>query len=238
MYVGVGERTHALERLVFGQLNTLNTQAALFHDTAGADDQIGVQYHGGQRAFDVEIEFRIFGVVVPVEAAHLIRTVVGAVTRSNAAVIDLLIEPLGTGGGRQHRTNRFAGSVLTVLAHHGLMHADRVFFRAAVVTIDAQPVHDANALHLVLADDGNVVFRLTGDHAGRASCAGVHVDRHAPGVFALKALRPQVGQRFAFARLPRFRFAVHFFERGFKNDGPAFHGKMCLGGGQGLFTSV
>src|SRR6267142_1914886 len=158
LYVAIGERAHALERLVFRQLNPLDAEAALFHDAPGADENIGVQHHAAQRAFHVEIEFRIFGVVVPVEAAHLIRTVVGAVARSDTAVIDLLIEPFGTGGGGKHRTDRLAGRILTVLAHHGLMDADGILFGAAVVAVDTQPVHDANALHLVPTDDGDIVF--------------------------------------------------------------------------------
>ena len=64
-------------------------------------------------------------VVEPVEAAHLVRAVVGAVARADAAVVDLLVEALGAVHRGQHRADGLAGRVLAVLAHHRLVHAAR-----------------------------------------------------------------------------------------------------------------
>ena len=51
---------------------------------------------------------------------------------------------------------------------------------AGEVAVDADPVHLAAAQHLLLADHGDVVLGLAGDHAGVAAGAGVEVDGHAP----------------------------------------------------------
>src|SRR5205823_10270212 len=114
------------------------------------------------------------------EAPHLIRAVVGAIARSDAAVINLLVQTLRTGRGGQHRTHRLARSILAMLAHHGLVHARRILFRSAVVAVNPDPVHDAGTLHLVSAHHRNIVFRLAGDHAGRATCTSIHINRHSP----------------------------------------------------------
>ena len=48
------------------------------------------------------------------------------------------------------------------------------------VTVNTEPAHFATANHLILADDGNVVFRLTRNHAFRTSGAGGEIDRQGP----------------------------------------------------------
>src|SRR5215831_12301030 len=170
----------------------------------------------------------IVRVVVPVEAPHLVGTVIGAITSADAAVIDLLVDALGAGGGREHRAYRFARRVSTVLAHHRLVDYGRIVLGTVVVVINTNPVHDPSALDLILSDDGNVVFRLAGDHASRASDARVQVDHHAPGVFALRLLVPQGGQApIGFGNDLRSR--VKGREARLENDGPALHGKLGLG---------
>ena len=48
--------------------------------------------------------------------------------------------------------------------------------------------------HLLVPDDRDVVLGLAGDDAGRAAGAGVEIDRHPPGVRAVRALAPEVRQ--------------------------------------------
>src|SRR5206468_11165528 len=118
-----------------------------------------------------------------------------------------------------------AGCILAVLAHHGLVNAHRIFFWPTVVPVNAYPVHDALALHLVFTDYRHIVFRLAGDHTCGAAGAGIHVDGHAPGVFSRKPLRPERGQSFLVAGLAAL---LQLGERGLENDGPAFHGEVGL----------
>ena len=53
-------------------------------------------------------------------------------------------------------------------------------FRARVVAVDPKPMHRAAMRDLQFADDGNVVFRLTRDHARAATGADVKIDIHSP----------------------------------------------------------
>src|SRR5258707_1095393 len=99
-------------------------------------------------------------------------------------------------------TNLLAGGVLALLARHGLekrwrieerlIVAGRIVCRGLgllVVAVDADPVHFAAAHHLVLADHGDVVLRLTGDHASVATVAFVQVDGHRPLVAVIRKFR-------------------------------------------------
>ena len=61
-------------------------------------------------------------VVEPVEAADLVRAVVRAEPRADAAVVDHLVEPVGAVRRREHRAHVLAGRVLAVLAQHRLVH--------------------------------------------------------------------------------------------------------------------
>ena len=69
-----------------------------------------------------------------------------------------------------------------MLAGHGLEMSARSSEIAFEVGIDAEPLHDASDAHLLLADDGNIVFGIAGNNACVATGAAIHVDRHAPFV--------------------------------------------------------
>jgi len=122
------------------------------------------------------------------------------------------------------------------------------------VAIVADPVHLATAQDLELADDGNVVFRLTGDHARTATDAGVEVDDHAPcGTIGLIIGRVEL--RIDVTRLVMLitfvvavrrvgvdadfldegRIAVELIERGFADETAAFHRVVLLRDGEGIF---
>jgi len=70
--------------------------------------------------------------------------------------------------------------------HAGHRHEMRAFRIAGIValeiSVEANPMHLATALHLLFTDNRNVVFRLAGDGAAIAANAVIQIDRHAPGV--------------------------------------------------------
>src|SRR6476661_5458879 len=171
LYLAIGQFAFSLQRNILGQLDPLYAHAAFFHHAARTHRDIWVQNHAPERALHVEIELRIFRVVVPIEAAHLVRAIIRTVARANAAVVNLLVEPLRTGAGGQHRTDCLAWRVLAMLAHHRLVNALGIVFCPAVIAVNADPVHDAGAFDLVFADHGNVVFRLACNHARGTACA-------------------------------------------------------------------
>src|ERR1051326_4644754 len=65
-------------------LDALHAESTLLHDSARAHRDIGIEQQVRQTVFPRVVE--------PVEAARLVRAVVGAVARPPPAVIDLLIE--------------------------------------------------------------------------------------------------------------------------------------------------
>ncbi len=134
-----------------------------------------------------------------VEAADLVRAVVGAVPRADAAVVGHLVQALGAVRGGVDRADVLAGRLFAVHAHERLADRRRGSSASApslasldVVAVDAQPVHLAAAPHLALADHGDVVLRHASDDAGVAARARVEVDRHAPLVaLAVVLLGPE-----------------------------------------------
>src|SRR5207245_10150542 len=103
-----------------------------------------------------------------VEAAHLVGTVVGAVARADAAVVNHVVESVAAVDRGLHRADHLARRGLAVHARHRLEKDLRITHRAVEVAVHAQPVHFPAALHLVLADDRDVVLRLAGHYTGAA----------------------------------------------------------------------
>ena len=120
---------------------------------------------------------------------------------------------------RADRANLLARGVLAVLAGHRLEVRARRGQIAFEIGVDAQPLHVAADLHLVLADDGDVVLRVAAHDAGIAADAGVHVDRHAPGVLVVAVGREQsssswLGSFVALAFVGEIRVLLELVERG------------------------
>ena len=133
--------------------------------------------------------------VEPVEAPDLVRAGVRAVARADAAVVDLEIEPFRAMHGGVDGANGSHGACLAVHARERLDDDRRVLVRRCrpsrrEVAVDANPVHLAVALDFVLADDRDVVLRLTRDDAGGAAGAGGEVDHHAPLELAIEQFGP------------------------------------------------
>ena len=89
--------------------DALDAHRALLHDAELPHGDVRVELHV-QRCRDL--------VVPPVEAAHVVRAVVAAVPRADAAVVDLPVEPLVGAVRREHRADRLARRDLAVLAEH------------------------------------------------------------------------------------------------------------------------
>jgi len=155
-----------------GLLDPLDAQGAFFHHSPASDGDVRIQDH--------VLKAVLVGVVEPVEAPNLVGAVVGAEPGPHAAVVDLLVESFPAVDRGQDRTDRFAGSVVAVLAHHGLVHRADVPALARVVAVDPDPGHLPVAFHFVLADHGNIVLGLAADDAGRAPGAGGEVHHHPP----------------------------------------------------------
>ena len=115
-----------------------------------------------------------------VEPPHLVRTVVRAVPRADAAVVDHVVQAFvvvltSPPPGRPARTAR-----PRTAAGHRLVVGLRRVEVALEVRVDANPVHLALRVDLLLADDRDVVLGHAGGDADAAAGAGVQVDRHAP----------------------------------------------------------
>ena len=117
-----------------------------------------------------------------VEPPHLVRAVVRAVARADAAVVDHVVQAFSAVGRGGNRADDLARRVLALHAGYRLMVGlDRgVEVVAGEVVIDANPVHLASVGDLLLADDRDVVFGDAGNRAGAAAGARRQVDRHRP----------------------------------------------------------
>ena len=145
-----------------GVADPLYAERALFHHPSAANGHVRVELIL-QRRRPLE--------VVPVEPPHLVWAVVGTVTRADAAVVYLHVEPFFAVGRGVNRAHRFAGRGVAVLAEHGLVISFWIVEIALIVAIDAYPVHFPLFEHLLFADHRDVVFRLAGDNAGVAAHA-------------------------------------------------------------------
>src|SRR5690606_22395237 len=176
---------------VLGLTDPLHAERALLHDALLS-----------HRDVRVELPAERLGPLprVPVEVADLVRAVVGAVTRPDAAVVDLAVEPVRRVVRRVDGAHRLARRVAALLAQHrdepgGLVAAlcRLVRFLAVLlvpveVPFDPHPVQDAALLHLLGADDSDVVLRVARGDARRAADAPFEVDRHRPARLRLRVL--------------------------------------------------
>ena len=167
----------------------LDAVGAFFHDAAHPHRHLRVLLHpeqlGKRLAEEVGFveRFEHAAIVVEeVEAAHFVGTVVGTIARAHAAVVGHHVEAFLAVRGRGDGTHFFARRVFALHAQHGLVHRSRGLRRFAEIAVDADPVHLAPQKDLLLADDGDIVFRLAGRHARPAAGAGRQIDGHAPAV--------------------------------------------------------
>ena len=91
----------------------------------------------------------------------------------------------------RHRAHLFTGGILTLVAGERLVnHLWILDIVTSEVAIDADPVHLPTVGEFILADDGDVVLRLTRHDTGTTSGADVEVDRHRPALPAILVFGP------------------------------------------------
>src|SRR6185437_15260709 len=146
--------------------NALHAVRALLHHTATADRYIRIALHLQLRRVPILEKHEV-------EAPHFIGTVVGAVPRPYAAVVNHVVQAFGGVRGRADWTNHFARRVFTLHAGNGLEVSLGIVAIALVVDVHTQPVHVAALVDLLLADDRDIVLRLTRNDAVVATHAGV-----------------------------------------------------------------
>src|SRR3954462_3075455 len=171
-------------------VDALDAVGALLHHAAAADGHVRVAQRLEARRLPVLVEQEV-------EAPHLVGAVVRAVARADAAVVDHVVQAFRAMRRRADRADQLARRVLALHAGDRLViRLDRggVLRVTLEVVVDADPVHLAAAIHLLLADDRDVVLGLARDGAGAAAGAGRQIDRHAPLVAVVFPLRNQ-GQR-------------------------------------------
>ena len=129
----------SISALIRAVVDPLHAVRALLHHPAGADRHVGV-------AHQLQARRRLVGILEEVEPADLVRAVVRAVPRADAAVVGHLVEPLGAVRRRADRADELAGGLLAVHAGHRLevdVGVRRVV--ALEVAVDPEPVHLARA---------------------------------------------------------------------------------------------
>src|SRR5205085_3273941 len=122
-----------------GARDALQAVAALLHHAAPSHRHLGVL----QRLEALELAVRV---LQEVEAPDLVRAVVRAEARADAAVVDLHVEALAVMHRGAHRAHELARRALAVHAGHGL--EDAAPGRGRVVAVDADPVHHAAQRYL------------------------------------------------------------------------------------------
>jgi hypothetical protein len=112
----------------------LNAEGAFFHDSAHADGNVWVV---------LEVERRWPCGIEPIEEPHGIRAVIGAVAGSDAAVINLNIQPFRILIGGINGADWLARSFVTVLAEHRHVLDTDIREFPFVITVDADPMNSA-----------------------------------------------------------------------------------------------
>src|SRR5207248_7939216 len=140
-------------------IDALDTERALFHHAAAAHRDIRISQRFKTRRL-------VIGEQQEVESPYFVRTVVQAITCPDAAVVNHHVDAFGRVRRGADRAYRFARCILAVLAQHRLEEGARIMEIAGEVCVDAQPLHVATDLDLLLTHYGTIVLRLTCNHAG------------------------------------------------------------------------
>src|SRR5579862_8177369 len=190
------------------RVDALHAVGALFHHAAAADGDVRIPHA-------VQARRRVVGEEQEVKTPDLVRAIVRAVARADAAVVRHVVQPFGAVRCGTDGADVFAGRVFALHAGHRLVIHFRIVEVAAEVSVDADPLHDAAAHHLFLTDHGDVVLRLAGDDAGVAADAAVQIDRHAPriAVVFISGINRKVLGLFFFGQLGKVRVLAELVHR-------------------------
>ncbi len=120
------------------------------------------------------------GIISPVKPAHLEWAVICAISCTDTTVVSHLVKPFSAMVGCTYRAHILTRGVIAVLAHQRLKHHCWVVNIAAVITVNAHPVHFVKARYFPFTYNRYIIFCITSNNAGAATHAGVKVNAHAP----------------------------------------------------------
>src|SRR6266446_2154396 len=130
----------------FGVLNALDAISAFFHYTATAYCNFGIAHQFICWSIPVLVQQEI-------EAPNFVWTVIRAVSGTDTAVINHVVQALRTVNRGMHRAHRLAWRVFTMHTRH--RHEIRpfrtIFVGTTMIAVYAQPVHFTPALNLFFA---------------------------------------------------------------------------------------
>ena len=174
-FVGADRTTAFVLGLDFDVLDSLYTVSTLLHHTATSNRNVRVHHQALHLqisrlklvcagVFDKRLSIAVVQVV---KATDFVRTVVTAVTSTDTAVVNHVVQAFVRVNGRGNRTNGFARSVFAVVTSYRLVNdlVVVVFFLvvvgvqvATVVAVDANPMQLAASPNFCFADNRDVVF--------------------------------------------------------------------------------
>src|SRR5207302_6875337 len=237
-------------RPVLRAADSLHAEGALLHHAFLPHRDVWIEQHVERIRPALPLTAPL-GIVVPVEVAHLVGTVVGAVARADAAVVDLAVQAIGRVVRGVHRAHRLTGRVAALLAQHRRYHgADGAPpLTAGVVALDPEPAHLPASGHELFTHGRKIVLGVARGYAGRAAGAFGQVDRHRParmlaGVvperrLLVLRLRPRI-ERLAGVRrrlllgewMGSALQLARFGERQHLDDAPSLLARVPLDGGE------
>src|SRR5204863_2456274 len=122
--------------------DALHTISALLHHTAAADGYIRIAQH-----------LQLWRVPIleqqEVEPTHLVGTVVRAVARPYAAVVNHVVQAFGAMRGGTDWADHFARCVFALHARHRLEICLGIIAITLVISVHTQPVHVATLIDLL-----------------------------------------------------------------------------------------
>src|SRR6185437_13339656 len=186
---------------MFRLADALHTEAALLHDALAAHRDIRVELPAQPLRPRILRPGRL-AVAEPVEVPDLVRAVVRAVARADAAIVHLDVQSIRRVIGGVHRTHGFARRVAAVLTEHGNEPGLEIatILAAFPVALETDPVHlaplqDVAARHAVQKRGvrflirgrhrGDVVLRIAGRDTGLAPRAAGQIHGHRHRRFAI-----------------------------------------------------
>ena len=163
-YVPILQLFICLPTLPFALADPLHTEGALFHDAFGANGNVGIEI----------LSLLFFEIAFPeIEEPRMVGTVVSAIARANATVVDLNVQPLLVMVRRVYRTHRLAGCVVAMLTEHGQKTRFDVGVFPFPIALDANPINCPLLNHNVFEVERDIVFGMAGDNASLAARAAV-----------------------------------------------------------------
>src|SRR5438876_821285 len=104
-------------RPVLGTADPLHAEGALLHHALLPHRDVGIEQHVERVRPALPLP-TMLGVVVPVEVADLVRTVVGAIARAHAPIVDLAVQAVRCVVGGVYGAHGLTGRVTALLAQH------------------------------------------------------------------------------------------------------------------------